>query len=108
MPEEYGDRTIFNIGNLAHYHGPQELRPILSEEEETELCSKNQQGDQDNTLGDPYQNLKLSCESRPFYDLTNKLKSLSDQSKSPCDSHQGSRPNLLVSYYNEGMQQSLE
>lgn len=22
MPEEYGDRTTFNIGNLAPYHGP--------------------------------------------------------------------------------------
>ena len=108
MSEEYGDRTTFNIGHLDLYHGPQELRSILFEDGETELCLETQQGDQDNTLGHLHQDSKLSYESRPFHDPAKKLRPLDNQSKIPYDSHQGLRPSLLEDHYTEGMQQILK
>ena len=68
MHEEYGDRTTFNIGDLAPYHGPQELSSILFEEGETELCSKAHQCDPDNPQND---------QNKPQSKITPDAKSLS-------------------------------
>ena len=103
MPEEYVDRNTFNIGDLAPYHGSQELRSILFEEGETELYSGTQQVDQDNmhtnvtydTHDDP-QNSKSFCESKAIHHSAREKRPFDSPTQTLWDSHQGPRTKLFT------------